>query len=42
VLSFGPQIEALEPESLRERVIEMAEGVVEFYRIRLRHAHTPA
>lgn len=42
VLSFGPQIEALEPESLRERVIEMAEGVVEFYRIRSRHARTPA
>ncbi|HWP44258.1 MAG TPA: YafY family protein [Blastocatellia bacterium] len=32
VLSFGPQIEVLEPESLRDKVIKMAEAVVEFYR----------
>lgn len=42
VLSFGPRIEALDPETLREKVIEMAESVVEFYRIRSRLAHSPA
>ncbi|HEX5734432.1 MAG TPA: YafY family protein [Blastocatellia bacterium] len=32
VLSFGPQIEVLEPVSLREKVIMMAESVIEFYK----------
>ncbi|HET9528905.1 MAG TPA: YafY family protein [Blastocatellia bacterium] len=40
VLSFGPQIEVLEPESLREKVIEMARSVVEFYRQPSRLAHS--
>ncbi|MEW6207578.1 MAG: YafY family protein [Acidobacteriota bacterium] len=31
VLSFGSQIEVIEPESLREKVVEMARSVVEFY-----------
>jgi predicted DNA-binding transcriptional regulator YafY len=31
VLSFGPQIEVIEPEGLREKVVEMARSVVEFY-----------
>jgi predicted DNA-binding transcriptional regulator YafY len=31
VLSFGAQMEALDPPSLREKVIEMAESVVAFY-----------
>jgi predicted DNA-binding transcriptional regulator YafY len=30
-LSFGPLVEVLEPESLREKVIEMARSVVAFY-----------
>jgi predicted DNA-binding transcriptional regulator YafY len=36
VLSFGAQIEVLEPLVLREKVIRMAESVIEFY------AHQPA
>jgi predicted DNA-binding transcriptional regulator YafY len=31
VLSFGPQIEVLEPPELREKVIQAAEGVVALY-----------
>lgn len=31
VLSFGSQMEVLEPASLREKVIEMARGVIDFY-----------
>ncbi len=31
VLSFGPQIEVLEPQALREQVINLAESVVAFY-----------
>ncbi len=31
VLSFGPQIEVLEPQSLRDKVIELAKRLVEFY-----------
>jgi predicted DNA-binding transcriptional regulator YafY len=31
VLGFGPQIEVLEPQSLREKVIQQAEEVVAFY-----------
>jgi predicted DNA-binding transcriptional regulator YafY len=30
-LSFGPSVEIVEPEELRERVVQMAESVVEFY-----------
>lgn len=30
-LSFGPQIEVVEPASLREKVIQLAESVVAFY-----------
>jgi predicted DNA-binding transcriptional regulator YafY len=36
VLSFGPQIEVIEPTSLRERVIQAAESVVAFYAKRTR------
>jgi len=31
VLGFGPQIEVLEPQELREKVINLAEGVVALY-----------
>jgi predicted DNA-binding transcriptional regulator YafY len=31
VLSFGPHVEVIEPVSLREKVIEMAESVIAFY-----------
>ncbi|HVG20699.1 MAG TPA: YafY family protein [Blastocatellia bacterium] len=31
VLSFGSQMEVLEPDSLREKVIDLARGVIEFY-----------
>lgn len=31
VLSFGPQIEVIEPDSLREKVVEMARSVIDFY-----------
>jgi predicted DNA-binding transcriptional regulator YafY len=31
VLSFGPQMEVLAPETLREKVVSAAEGVVAFY-----------
>lgn len=31
VLSFGPQIEVVEPQELREKVISLARGVVDFY-----------
>jgi predicted DNA-binding transcriptional regulator YafY len=31
VLSFGAQMEVLEPRELRDKVIEMAKGVIEFY-----------
>jgi predicted DNA-binding transcriptional regulator YafY len=31
VLSFGPQIEVIEPQGLREKVVAMARSVVEFY-----------
>jgi predicted DNA-binding transcriptional regulator YafY len=31
VLSFGPRIEVVEPQSLREKVVEMAESVIAFY-----------
>ncbi len=31
VLSFGPQIEVLEPQGLREKVIHLAQSVVAFY-----------
>ena len=31
VLSFGPQIEVLEPEALRERVINSAKSIIAFY-----------
>jgi predicted DNA-binding transcriptional regulator YafY len=30
-LSFGSKLEVLEPASLREKVIDAARGVVEFY-----------
>ncbi len=30
-LSFGPQVEVLEPRELRDKVIEMARRVIEFY-----------
>ncbi len=32
VLSFGSQMEVLEPASLREKVIAMAQGVIDFYK----------
>jgi predicted DNA-binding transcriptional regulator YafY len=32
ILGWGPRVEVLEPLELRERVIELAEGVVEVYR----------
>lgn len=38
-LSFGAQMEVLEPPSLREKVIKMAESVVAFYSEKL-HAHS--
>jgi len=38
VLGFGPQIEVLEPQELREKVIHLAESVVAFYAQR---PHTP-
>jgi predicted DNA-binding transcriptional regulator YafY len=31
VLSFGPQIEVLEPPALREKIIHLAQRVVAFY-----------
>lgn len=31
VLSFGPEIEVVEPDSLREKVIKLAESVIAFY-----------
>jgi predicted DNA-binding transcriptional regulator YafY len=31
ILRFGPQIEVLEPQALRERVIRHAESIVSFY-----------
>lgn len=31
VLSFGPKVEVIEPDSLRDRVIEMAQSVIDFY-----------
>lgn len=31
MLSFGPNIEVLEPRGLRDKVIEMAKGVLDFY-----------
>jgi len=31
VLSFGPQIEVLEPQALRQKVISLAKGVLEVY-----------
>jgi predicted DNA-binding transcriptional regulator YafY len=31
VLGFGPQIEVIEPEGLAEKVVRMAESVIEFY-----------
>ena len=31
VLGFGPQIEVLEPPELRERVVQLAKSVLEFY-----------
>jgi predicted DNA-binding transcriptional regulator YafY len=31
VLSFGPHIEVLEPQSLREKVIKLAESIISFY-----------
>jgi predicted DNA-binding transcriptional regulator YafY len=31
-LSFGPQVEVIEPVSLREKVLDTAKGVIEFYR----------
>jgi len=31
VLSFGSQIEVLEPQALRDRVVEMARSVIDFY-----------
>ncbi|MDB5073966.1 MAG: Helix-turn-helix type 11 domain protein [Chloroflexi bacterium] len=31
VLSFGPQIEVLEPPELREQVLEAAQGILSFY-----------
>ena len=41
-LSFGSQVEVLEPEALREKVIEMAKSVVEFYqRISMRSGASP-
>ena len=39
VLSFGAQMEVLEPPSLREKVIKMAESVVAFYAEKL---HAPS
>jgi len=38
VLSFGAQMEVLEPDSLREKVIKMAEGVLAFYAEKSRSA----
>jgi predicted DNA-binding transcriptional regulator YafY len=35
-LSFGPLVEVLEPESLRDKVIEMAGSVIAFYATRSR------
>ncbi len=34
VLSFGPQVEVLEPPELREKVIQLAESIVAFYAAR--------
>ncbi len=31
LLSFGTQVEIVEPQALREKIIELAESVVEFY-----------
>jgi len=39
VLSFGPQIEVLEPQALRDRVIKAAESVVAFYAQRIGENH---
>jgi predicted DNA-binding transcriptional regulator YafY len=36
VLSFGPRIEVLEPDALRQRVVDMAQSVIEFYSERSR------
>jgi predicted DNA-binding transcriptional regulator YafY len=36
VLGFGPRVEVIEPESLREKIISMAAGVVDFYERRSR------
>jgi predicted DNA-binding transcriptional regulator YafY len=36
VLSFGPRIEVLEPDALRQRVVDMARSVIEFYSERSR------
>lgn len=38
VLSFGPHIEIIEPDTLREKVIKMAESVIAFYGRRGRRA----
>ncbi len=39
VLSFGSQIEVLEPQSLREQVIKAAESVIAFYAQRIGENH---
>jgi predicted DNA-binding transcriptional regulator YafY len=39
-LSFGPQLEVLEPPALREKVIRLAESVVAFYNEK--DSHPPA
>jgi predicted DNA-binding transcriptional regulator YafY len=39
-LSFGPRVEVLEPESLRDEVIRMAEAVIKFYREQSKPAHS--
>jgi predicted DNA-binding transcriptional regulator YafY len=31
VLSFGPQIEIVEPQALRQRIIDLAESITDFY-----------
>lgn len=36
VLSFGPNVEVVEPESLKERVIKLAKSVIDFYDQRTR------
>jgi predicted DNA-binding transcriptional regulator YafY len=41
-LSFGTQVEVVEPKVLRERVVEMAKGVIDFYTGNLGRQETEA